>query len=311
MTSMTQLRAAFVAGELSKPDYISAMYEQHHAQLFEYANYLPHTDIAAIEIRDSRVVMTSREHGIKIVCPPGDHRVTPVETLNFLRYEQTDSNMIMRLVEPGDTVLDIGANMGWYSLNIAKTHPSCTVHAFEPIPDTYQVLCENVSLNGVRNVHPHPYGFSSETKDLTFYFYPEGSGNASAADLSGRDDVRRITCHVEQLDHAPSLLGIGRVAFIKCDVEGAELFVFQGGRALLARDQPIVFSEMLRKWAAKFHYHPNEIIALFKALGYRCFTAESEGLREFHEMDEATLATNFFFLHGARHAAVIDRLLLA
>ncbi len=311
MTSMTQLRQAYAAGEISKPDYIRAMYEQHHAQLFEYADYLQHTDIAAIEIRDGRVVMTSRDHGVKIVCPPGDYRVTPVETLNFLRYEQTDSNMIMRLVQPGDCVLDIGANMGWYALNIAKTKPACTVHAFEPIPDTYRALCENIALNGLTNVFPHPYGFSSETKDLTFYFYPEGSGNASAADLSGRDDVRRIVCHVEQLDHAQALLGIGRAAFIKCDVEGAELFVFRGGLELLARDKPIVFSEMLRKWAAKFHYHPNEIIALFKSLGYRCFTAEDTGLREFFEMDETTVATNFFFLHGEQHGAVIAQLLLA
>jgi hypothetical protein len=57
-----------------------------------------------------------------------------------------------------------------------------------------------------------------------------------------------------------------KVDFIKCDVEGAELFVYQGAKATLMQQKPIVFTEMLRKWAAKFDYHPNDIIALFDEL---------------------------------------------
>lgn len=310
MKTLLDTKNAFEAGSIAKPDFIRGMYEDHHAKLFDYAEYLGHANIAAIEITEGRVTMTSRREGIKIVCPKGDYRVAPIEILNFADYEIVDSNMILRLVGANDCVLDVGANMGWYSILIAKTNPAATVHAFEPLPNTYSVLRENVALNAMGNVITHPFGLSSEKKDLQFFFYPEGSGNASAVNLTGRSDAQEIVCHVEVMDEAVKDLGIARVDFIKCDVEGAELFVFQGGLKTIARDKPVVFSEMLRKWSEKFDYHPNQIIELFRDLGYRCFTAEGEQLREFFAMDLNTLETNFFFLHSEKHAAQIQSLLI-
>ena len=95
--------------------------------------------------------------------------------------------------------------------------------------------------------------------------------------------------------------------FIKCDVEGAELLVFKGGRQSIERDKPIVFAELLRKWSAKFNYHPNEVLELFRDLGYLCFSVKNGRLAEFSLMDEATLETNFFFLHRQEHADKIAR----
>lgn len=297
---LTETRQAYLEGCITKPDFIRQMYEEHHAKLFEYAEYLKQTNIAAIEIVDDVVQMTSRDRGVKMICPRSDHRVAPVEVLNFLDYESADSAMIMHLISPTDSIVDIGANMGWYSINIAKANPACKVHAFEPIPKTYDFLERNIKLNGVQNIQAHHFGLSSERKDLTFYFYPEGSGNASSANLSERTDSELITCHVERLDDFVKEIGL-KVDFIKCDVEGAELFAFQGAKETLKRDKPIVFTEMLRKWAAKFNYHPNEIIALFVAIGYRCFYVDGLGLKELSEMTNDTIETNFFFMHPEKH----------
>lgn len=300
-------RNDFLCGKITKPEFIRAMYEEHHAKLFDFAEYLKQTNISSIEIADNEVIMTSRDKGVKMFCPLGDHRVAPIEALNFLDYETVDSAMIMRLVSPNDCVIDIGANMGWYSINIAKTYPSCTVHAFEPIPKTYSFLERNIRLNAPINVIPHHFGLSNEEKDIVFYYYPEGGVNASSANLSERPDCELISCHVERLDDYTNANGL-HVDFIKCDVEGAELFAFQGALETLRRDLPIVFTEMLRKWAAKFNYHPNEIIELFGSIGYRCFTAKDDNLVAFQVMDDATLETNFFFLHAEKHKRQIDLL---
>jgi FkbM family methyltransferase len=291
-------------GVIDKPSFIKAMFEEHHASLFDYSTYLQKTNIASIEITDDAVVMTSRDKGVKMICPPGDHRVASIEALNFHDYETIDSAMIMKLVSPNDCVVDIGANMGWYSINIAKTFPTCKVHAFEPLPQTYAYLEKNIKLNLTENIFPHHFGLSSERKDLTFYFYPEGSGNASSANLSERKDAELVTCHVEKLDDFVIANKL-HVDFIKCDVEGTELFAFQGAVETLKLDKPIVFTEMLRKWAKKFDYHPNEIIELFTAIGYRCFVAHEDRLKEFFVMDEETVETNFFFLHSEKHQPLI------
>jgi FkbM family methyltransferase len=307
MTSLQEIRNLHLSGSLNKPEYIQKMYQLRHAQLFEYAKYLAQTDVKSIEILDEAVIMTSRKYGIKMQCPEGDHRVAPIESLNFQSYEEKDANMILKLVPDNSVVFDVGANMGWYSLLIASKIKDCLIHAFEPIPKTYSFLTKNIELNKAANITAHHFGLSNEQKDLTFYFYPEGSGNASSANLSERIDAELVTCHVEKLDDFVNANNL-HVDFIKCDVEGAELFAFQGATETLQRDQPIVFTEMLRKWSAKFNYHPNEIIALFSSFGYQCFYADGVTLKALNEMTDETLETNFFFLHLEKHQKLISRM---
>ncbi len=86
--------------------------------------------------------------------------------------------------------------------------------------------------------------------------------------------------------------------------------MFQGGLKAIKRDTPIVFSEMLRKWSAKFDYHPNEIISLLSDIGYDCFVVKNGGLEKFVSMDESTKETNFFFLHHNKQAVCFGVCLL-
>jgi len=304
--SLFETKNKYLAKEIAKQDYINQMHKI-HACLFDYAGYIPATDISKIEITDDSVVMTSREVGIKIICDKSDKRIVPIEILNFDNYEKTDSSMIFKLLKNGFAVFDIGANIGWYSINIAKRFDKTTVFAFEPIPKTFDYLNRNLQLNHITNVMPHNFGFSNKEEDLTFYYYPEGSANASSANLTGQEDVQKISCHVKRLDDFVAEHNVP-IDFIKCDVEGAELFVFQGGIRSIAQHKPIIFSEILRKWSAKFAYHPNDIIRLLASLGYKCFTATEKGLVEFLSVDENTVETNFFFLHTVKHARTIGLL---
>jgi hypothetical protein len=66
-------------------------------------------------------------------------------------------------------------------------------------------------------------------------------------------------------------------------------------------NKQLIFTEMLRKWSAKFNSHPNEIIDLLSGIGYRCFATRENHLIEIFSMDESTIETNFFFLHSEKH----------
>lgn len=301
--SLFEIKAAYEARTLNKQQYISAMHLQ-HSQLFEYGEFLKKTEIGRIEISDGCVILEARKSGIKILCDQADQRIAPIETLNFGAYEPEDSAMLFRLLEDGLNIFDIGANVGWYSLHFAKAFPHATVHAFEPIPATFGYLQSNLALNQATRIHPHNFGFSDREGELIFYFDPCGSGGASAMDLQGAGVAHKVTCKIERLDNFVARTGT-QVDFIKCDVEGAELLALTGGIETLRKFKPIVFAEMLRKWAAKFNYHPNQIIELMAGLGYRCFVGRSGKLVEFKVMDENTVETNFFFLHGGAHIAKI------
>lgn len=306
MISIQQTQDKFQQNQIDKPTFIKTMYKEHHAALFDYANYLSRTNIKKIEIEDGSVIMTSRDRGIRIACTPGDYRVAPIETLNFFDYEKEESQMMENLIADGDVFFDIGANIGWYSINIAASRRASTIYAFEPVPATYNHLKTNLNLNSFGNIKSFNFGFSEQAGQFTFYYPPEGSSNASSVNLTGRSDVKFAQCQVYTLDEFTRSTGT-RVDFIKCDVEGAELLVFKGGLETIKRDKPAILSEILRKWSAQFNYSPNEIFSLFRSIGYRVFTTNNGYLEEFELMDDNTTQTNYFFLHSEKHREILNK----
>jgi FkbM family methyltransferase len=303
--SLQGQKEKFLNKETDKWSYIDAMYEQ-HALLFEYSEFLPQTNISKIEIVDGDVIMTFRDSGLKFICTKNDKRLAPFDTLNFGRYEAEELQMQKNLMDPGNTILDIGGNYGWYAMHIGQAYPTSKVYSFEPIPRTFQHLVRNLEINKIGNVQPQPFGLSDSAGSFEFFYDPNLSVNASLQNLTGKDSVESVTCVVNTLDGfwIPKK---EKADFIKCDVEGAELLVFKGAGETLKRDKPIIFSEMLRKWTAKFNYHPNEIIELLRSYGYEVFSLEGEKLAPFGTVNEDTTETNYFFLHKEAHAAKITK----
>jgi FkbM family methyltransferase len=311
MNTIWSIVKSYKNESLSKANYIQAMYEQCHARLYDYSNYLSNTNIKKIEIEDGSVIMTSRDRGIRIDCESGDFRIAPIEILNFNEYEKSETKMMENLLTDGDTFFDIGANLGWYSLNVKAAYPNSNVYSFEPIPKTYRQLVKNVELNPPTPLQGGAitlfnFGFSDESGELPFYYYPEGSGNASSVNVTERQDIQTIMCSVRTLDQFCRQIN-EKLDFIKCDVEGAELLVFKGGIKTIEKDKPIVFSEILRKWSAKFNYNPNEILELFKSMGYKSFTTNGLELLPCDLINDSVIETNFFFLHSEKHQNLINQ----
>lgn len=293
-------------GILDKADYIEAMYKNHHQNLFDFQKFINTTDINKIEITQDDIIFDCGEHGIKIVGVEKDFRLAPIEILNFSKYEPEETQMMLNLLPKGAAIFDIGANVGWYSFLFSANDPSSTIFSFEPIPKTFDNLKKNFKLNKPLNISIFDYGLSNQNTDLNFYYYPEGSGNASSVNVSERENIITITSKVKRLDDCIEAL-TPSLDFIKCDVEGAELLVFQGGINTLKNHQPIVFSEILRKWSKKFNYHPNDIINLFQEIGYRCFVVKKNKLSSIEIVDDDTIETNYFFLHKEKHQHLINQ----
>jgi FkbM family methyltransferase len=305
MSALNELRAAHERGESTRVEYAMRMREI-HAHLQGYSQLIKGTDIGSIVVRDDCVLMITREWDIAIECDPTDMGIPTIVALNFHHYEARDAALLFSLVEDGMTFYDVGANLGWYGLHVARRFPRCRVVAFEPVPHTFKYLRRNIGHNSLGNMQAYPYGLFDEAGERVFFVNPDMMGAASAARPTSAADVREM-CAVRTLDSMSRELGM-TPDFIKMDVEGAELMVLRGGHATLKSGQPIIFAEMLRKHAATFGYHPNEIISLLASVGYRCFTSRAGQVMEFLSMDENTIETNFVFLHAARHAAQIRKL---
>lgn len=182
-------------------------------------------------------------------------------------------------------------------------------YAFEPITETFHKMKRNVELNHLEEVHVFNRALYHENTTIKFYYDICASGASSIQNIREDDETREVTCKAERLDDFVKENGILSIDFIKCDVEGSELFVYQGGMESIERFKPVIFSEMLRKWSAKFGYHPNDIIDLLASAGYQCFVIKEKGkLKRFDRVDEETVETNYFFLHPEKHAEIIKDL---
>jgi FkbM family methyltransferase len=225
--------------------------------------------------------------------------------MNFGAYEPVDFAMVRALMPSGGTFMDVGANIGWYSLHVAVRDPAARVLAVEPVPTSFRWLQAAVALNGVSNVECHQFAVGERTGTTVLYVDPSIAGAASAAPSEHRETADAVECSVVTLDgfvaeHAAT------VDFLKLDIEGGELAALRGASRLLASQRPIVFAEMLRKLARPFGYHPNDIIELMAEHGYECFHARPDSrLNRFLTMDDSTVETNFYFLHRDAHRSVI------
>jgi FkbM family methyltransferase len=304
--SLSEIKNKFLEGKIDKWKFIDEMYDV-HSQLFEYSSFIKNTNISGIAIEDDEVVFTFRDSRLKFICSPGDKRLAPFDTINFGSYEQEEFNMQMKLMNDNDVVFDIGANFGWYSLYASINKPAAKIFAFEPVPNTFNYLNRNISKNGIKNITTFNFGFSEEKGHFDLFYDPKLSVNASLANLSEVEGVKKISCEIRKLDDFTAE-NKSKVNFIKCDVEGAELFVYKGGKETLAKYTPVIFTEMLRKWTSKFSYSPNEIIDFLGGLGYKCFVLnDQDTLKEFDRVDENTKETNYYFLHSVSHGDMIKK----
>lgn len=184
--------------------------------------------------------------------------------------EMEELKIFFNLVGEQGTFIDVGANVGWYS--ILAAHAGADVYSFEPIPRTYERLCNNVKLNALSKINTFNIGIGDNVGTEIFYFNQRASGASSRVNLEYLSDglEQEIKCGIDSLDHILLKENVRKIDLIKCDVEGGELFVFRGAINIIQSFRPFVISEMLRKWSAKFNYHPNEIIRFFKMLDYKC-----------------------------------------
>ena len=186
----------------------------------------------------TRTLHTRLGHRITAFC--NDH-VGDKIALHGL-YEPENLELLLDLLGKikAAVVLDIGANIGNHTLAFATR--AASVHAFEPIPTIYQLLHDNVAANGLAHVHTHPVALSDTAGTATIYMVKQGNFGASSFDQRA-DGVEPVEVNKQTGDEFVRQHGLGRIDFIKIDVEAHEVFVLRGLMNTLQRDRPVITME--------------------------------------------------------------------
>ncbi len=161
------------------------------------------------------------------------------------QYEIAESRFMRGVLKPGDAFVDVGANVGWYTM-LASTiiGDRGHIYAFEPRRPIVDYLRRTVALNGLEKlITVYPIGLSNESTSETL-MWSAGSTNGGGASFA-RDDTSAEMVYqaieVQSLDN----LALDHVDVIKIDVEGAEPLVVEGAKATIERDRPIILTEIL------------------------------------------------------------------
>jgi FkbM family methyltransferase len=150
---------------------------------------------------------------------------------------------IVKFVHYGDTVYDVGANLGYVALSLAKqVGPSGKVAAFEPVPQNLRLLRENIEENQLTNIEVFDVAVSDEEGEALIRI-PE---SLSMASLIWHTENSTCIQHATRTIAIDDLVQTGRLAFptfVKIDVEGAEALVVRGMRRTIVSAKPVLFIE--------------------------------------------------------------------
>lgn len=242
----------------------------------------------------STVQLVKKRHYLRLLC-------------SSLLEKEPELRVVRYLVKPGDTVIDIGANVGVYSKILSElVGPDGHVYSIEPFPPTFEILCYNVRKLRLDNVETINVAVSDSEAIVTMALPYDSSGAEThyrAFIVKDHADTRKEMTNVQATTIDSRFLSASRtISFIKCDVEGHELACIKGAAKFLARSQPA--------WLIEVSGEPNDTDSaahdVFKILhdqGYFAWWFDGSKLRKRRPGDKST---NYFFLKD-NHIDILNK----
>lgn len=195
-----------------------------------------------------------------------------------------DYFVFLRTVRAGDVVFDVGANLGLYTQALAEiVGPRGAVHAFEPVPPTFQALSARFAdRRRWANVRLHNLAVSDQPGIVEMTLPGADSGQASlrphreAAWAEART-LAKYAAEATTLDRFVAERGV-QPDFIKIDIEGAELLALRGADRVVSERPPVLFIEVWERWIADFGYSSDALADYFERHGYDRFVTVCDRL---------------------------------
>lgn len=182
-------------------------------------------------------------------------------------FEPFSSKLVRKIVQPGDTVLDIGANIGYYSVMLSRcVGERGKVLSFEPMEYYREILDKNIRQNNISNVEIFPFGFSNKE---TQYKCIRGDSSATIHFYGKQHDFEIIQC--KTLDAFCMEKKLDCVDFIKIDVDGHEPCIMQGGNSFFKKYDPTILLEVAHLYYFKQGTFAWDFYSMLKEQGYNIY----------------------------------------
>lgn len=230
------------------------------------------------------------------------------EFLAFQRiFEQTELALVAACLKPGMQVVDIGANIGLYSILAAKrVGDEGTVWAFEPSTETVHRLRKNLALNGCERVRLAQMGLGDQPDTFLTLKSDRGFGDAyryllptDGAASDGDGQTERVP--VTTLDRWAAENGIGRIDFLKVDIEGGEYRMFRGAQDVLkSNPDMLILFESEADWCTRAGCTQQDTFDLLAAHGFGLFAWDNRA-KQWTNDQRSLLKAGMIWACGGEH----------
>ena len=203
-------------------------------------------------------------------------------------YEKENYQFLRSKLKKGDTVIDIGAHMGLFSVWAASyAGPSGKVYSFEPAPSTFKILNRTARINHLENVIVPVNAAVGEKRGTTKFYIADAAGDNSNSLVNYGDNIHKeYSVSVESVDEFTKEKGV-KVDFLKIDAEGAELSVLKGAKNVLTQQKPICILAMHPASILKFGDTNESIWDYIQTFGYSIWYRDKPiGKKDFCEKKE-------------------------
>jgi FkbM family methyltransferase len=212
-------------------------------------------------------------------------------------YEKDLGDMIKKCLKPGDVFLDIGANIGYFSLLAANSEPTSKVISFEPAKDLFQKLEENISINTFKNITTLNVAVGEINEETELFISGSDNLGMSSFRQPGNYSGKKEKVKVVTIDSWFKTAGLSKVDLIKLDIEGSELAALKGMQETLQNFKPLVIAEVNPETLASFNLTPGDIYSYLNKLNFDGFIiSEKEGLKRVNQ-NNTRETKNVLFIH--------------
>ncbi len=189
----------------------------------------------------------------------------------FGTFEEQETVFFQQQIRPDDLCLDVGGNLGYFSLLMARTASEGSVHVFEPIPLNAALIETNAQLNDIDNIVVNRCGVSDQVGETEFSVAVDSAYSSMHASRTMAES-RRIAIRLETIDAYCSKHALSKVDIVKVDVEGAEALVIEGATDLFTdkgRRPRLVMLELYDSNLAPFGSSVLAIVKRMQEFGYQ------------------------------------------
>jgi FkbM family methyltransferase len=223
--------------------------------------------------------------------------------------EPNELAFVGRFLRPGMTVVDAGANEGWYSAFMARrVGANGLVLAVEPSPRERERLVRNLSINGLTNVRVASEGLAADSGHALLHVAdPEHNGQNTLGSFvyKGVTGAQDVEIRLERMDELAGKFG-RRIDLIKMDVEGAELAALRGAEQILNESRPVILFELLDEALRAQGASAREVLAFLAQRGYSVLKFDADGtLAPLARVEDAS--SNLVAVPDARVAEMIGK----